>query len=39
MMKWRKPLFAFISRNIQTPTVYFNLPSNRMIELGVEVEL
>ena len=39
MMTWRKLLFAFISRNIQTPTVYFSLPPDRVIELGVEVEL
>jgi KUP system potassium uptake protein len=39
MMKWRKLLFAFMSRNIQTPTVYFGLPPDRVIELGVEVQL
>ena len=39
MMKWRKLLFAFMSRNIQTPTVHFSLPADRVIELGVEVQL
>ena len=39
MMTWRKLLFAFMSRNIQTPTVYFGLPPDRVIELGVEVQL
>lgn len=38
MMRWRKALFAFISRNIQTPTVYFRLPPDRVVELGVEIE-
>ena len=38
MMQWRKRLFAFISRNVQTPTVYFGLPPDRVIELGVEIE-
>lgn len=38
MMRWRKVLFAFISRNIQSPAVYFRLPPDRVIELGVEVE-
>jgi len=38
MMRWRKALFAFISRNIQSPAVYFRLPPDRVIELGVEVE-
>jgi K+ transporter len=37
MMTWRKRLFAFMPRNIQTPTVYFSLPPDRAIELGVEV--
>ena len=39
MMMWRKRLFAFISRNVQTPTVYFGLPPDRVIELGVEIEI
>jgi len=38
MMRWRKRLFAFMSRNVQTPTVYFRLPPDRVIELGVEIE-
>ena len=39
MMMWRKRLFAFISRNVQTPTVYFGLPPAQVIELGVEMEI
>jgi KUP system potassium uptake protein len=39
MMRWRKRLFAFLSRNVQTPAVYFGLPPDRVIELGVEIEL
>lgn len=39
MMMWRKRLFAFLSRNVQTPTVYFGLPPDRVIELGVEIEI
>ena len=38
MMRWRKVLFAFMSRNIQSQAVYFSLPPDRVIELGVEVE-
>ena len=38
MMRWRKGLFAFMSRNIQSQAVYFSLPPDRVIELGVEVE-
>jgi KUP system potassium uptake protein len=38
MMRWRKLLFSFMSRNIQTPAIYFNLPPDRVVELGAEVE-
>jgi len=39
MMRWRKSLFAFMSRNAGTPAAYFNLPVNRVVELGAQVEL
>jgi KUP system potassium uptake protein len=37
--KWRKTLFAFLSRNARTPTSFFNLPPNRVVELGVQIQL
>jgi KUP system potassium uptake protein len=37
--KWRKVLFAFLSRNARTPTEFFNLPPNRVVELGSQIEL
>jgi len=37
--KWRKLLFAFLSRNSRTPTAFFNLPPGRVVELGVQIEL
>jgi KUP system potassium uptake protein len=37
--KWRKLLFSFLSRNARTPTAFFNLPPNRVVELGVQIEL
>lgn len=36
---WRKLLFAFLSRNARTPTAFFNLPPNRVVELGLQIEL
>ncbi|MDR3567824.1 MAG: KUP/HAK/KT family potassium transporter [Syntrophobacteraceae bacterium] len=35
----RKSLFTFMSRNAQTPMTYFGLPPNRVVEIGVQVEL
>jgi len=37
--RWRKVLFSFLSRNARPPTSFFNLPPNRVVELGVQVEI
>jgi KUP system potassium uptake protein len=37
--RWRKLLFAFLSRNARTPTAFFGLPPNRVVELGAQIEL
>ncbi len=39
MALWRKKLFAVMSRNALRATEYFRIPPNRVIELGVQVEL
>ena len=39
MTAWRKALFAFLSRNARSATDYFGLPPNRVVELGMQVEL
>ncbi|MBW3539860.1 MAG: potassium transporter Kup [Planctomycetes bacterium] len=39
MSLWRENLFTWMSRNAQTATRYFNLPPERVVELGVQVEL
>jgi KUP system potassium uptake protein len=39
MMRWRKSLFAMMSRLAGSPTVYFGLPANRVVELGAQIEL
>jgi KUP system potassium uptake protein len=39
MARWRKWIFALMSRNAQSATEFFGLPSNRVVELGALVEL
>jgi KUP system potassium uptake protein len=39
MAIWREHLFAFMSRNAARATAYFNIPANRVVELGVQVEI
>ena len=36
---WRERLFAFMSRNAQQATAFFRLPANRVVELGMQVEI
>jgi KUP system potassium uptake protein len=37
--RWRKILFAFLARNSRAPTEFFHLPPNRVVELGLQIEL
>jgi KUP system potassium uptake protein len=37
--RWRKMLFSYLSRNSKPPTSFFNLPPNRVVELGLQIEL
>jgi KUP system potassium uptake protein len=39
MARWRKRLFAFLVKNARPPTDFFNLPPNRVVELGVQIEM
>ena len=39
MSFWRERLFAFMSRNAQQATSFFRLPANRVVELGMQVEI
>ncbi len=39
MAMWRRRLFAVMSRNAQHATAFFRLPANRVVELGMQVEL
>jgi KUP system potassium uptake protein len=38
MARWRKKLFALMSRNAQSATEFFQIPPNRVVELGAQVE-
>ena len=39
MAAWRDKLFAFMSRNAMPATAFFQIPGNRLIELGAQVEI
>ncbi|MDE2155813.1 MAG: potassium transporter Kup [Xanthomonadaceae bacterium] len=39
MAFWRDKLFAFLSRNALPATAFFQIPGNRLIELGTQVEI
>ena len=39
MARWRKKLFGVMQRNAQSATAFFNVPPNRVVELGAQIEL
>src|SRR4051812_41610707 len=39
MSRWRVSLFAFMSRNAQPATKFFNIPPDRVMEIGAQIEL
>jgi KUP system potassium uptake protein len=39
LARWRKHLFALMARNAQAATAYFRLPANRVVELGMQIEI
>ena len=39
MALWREKLFAWMMRNSATPMEFFRLPTNRVVELGSQVEI
>jgi KUP system potassium uptake protein len=39
MALWRERLFSALARNAGSPVEYFNLPANRVIELGTQIEI
>ncbi|MGZ8377310.1 MAG: potassium transporter Kup [Gemmatirosa sp.] len=38
MVRWRKKIFVFMSRNARSATEFFNIPPNRVVELGTQIE-
>jgi KUP system potassium uptake protein len=38
MAGWRKKLFVVMSRNARSATEFFNIPPNRVVELGTQIE-
>jgi KUP system potassium uptake protein len=36
---WRKILFIVMARNAQSATAFFNLPPNRVLELGAQIQV
>jgi KUP system potassium uptake protein len=39
MRNWRKLLFSYLSRNAWDASKFFRIPPNRVIEVGIQVEL
>ncbi|MCL2449460.1 MAG: potassium transporter Kup, partial [Polyangiaceae bacterium] len=39
MLRWRKALFSFVSRNARSATQYFGIPPDRVVELGLQITL
>ncbi|MFZ2960583.1 MAG: hypothetical protein WA705_27200 [Candidatus Ozemobacteraceae bacterium] len=39
LSRWRKTLFAFLSRNSVPAMAFFGIPPNRVLELGMQIEL
>ncbi|HEV8257730.1 MAG TPA: potassium transporter Kup, partial [Casimicrobiaceae bacterium] len=39
MAIWREKLFVSMSKNATKATEYFKIPTNRVVELGTQVEL
>ena len=39
MMLWREKLFIWMSRNAASAMDFFKIPTNRVVELGTQIEL
>jgi KUP system potassium uptake protein len=39
MPYWREKLFIALFRNAGSATAFFKIPSNRVVELGTQIEL
>ena len=39
MAVWRERLFAFMARNAERAWTFFRIPSSRIVEIGLQIEL
>jgi KUP system potassium uptake protein len=39
LSRWRKVVFAIMARNARSATEFFNIPPNRVVELGTQIEI
>jgi KUP system potassium uptake protein len=39
MMEWRDKLFVFLSRNARRATNFFQIPPDRVVEIGIQLAL
>jgi KUP system potassium uptake protein len=39
MAVWRERIFAFLARNAQPATLFFGIPTDRVLEIGTQIEL
>jgi KUP system potassium uptake protein len=39
MMQWRDKLFVFLSRNARRATNFFQIPPDRVVEIGIQLEI
>jgi KUP system potassium uptake protein len=39
MALWREKLFAWMARNAGSAMSFFKIPTNRVVELGTQIEL
>jgi KUP system potassium uptake protein len=39
MMSWRDKLFVFLSRNARRATNFFQIPPDRVVEIGIQLEI
>jgi KUP system potassium uptake protein len=39
MARWRKRLYILLARNAPSAAAFFEIPPNRVVELGTQLEL
>ncbi len=39
LLRWRRSLFAFMARNASRSTRFYKIPPNRVVEMGMQMEL